>query len=137
MTRSTWIAFLLLLVLGGIVPGVVAQTGLMVRGAVTDETGGLIVGAAVTLTDERGTKTTARTNQEGRYQVVTQSRGRVTLTVQAAGFAPSSRTWLPTRRTSSACTRSGWRRPLRRTSAAPCRCHSRASDRSRPTRCRS
>ena len=92
MTRSTWIAFVLLLVLGWIVPGVVAQTGITVRGAVTDETGGLIVGAAVTLTDERGTKTTARTNQEGRYQVVTQSGGRVTLTVQAAGFAPSSRT---------------------------------------------
>ena len=92
MTRSTRTAFLLLLVLGWIVPGVVAQTGVEVRGVVTDETGGLIVGAAVTLTGERGAKTTATTNQEGRYQVVTQSRGRMTLTVEAAGFAPSTRT---------------------------------------------
>ena len=95
-TRSTRIAFLLLLVLGWIVPGVLAQTGIAVRGAVTDETGGLIIGAAVTLTGERGTKTTAQTNQEGRYQVATQSRGRLTLTVEAAGFAPASRTVMVT-----------------------------------------
>jgi hypothetical protein len=92
MTRSTVIALLLLLVLRWLVPEVVAQTGTAVRGVVTDETGGLIVGAAVTLTDERGTTATATTNQEGRYQVVIQRRGTVTLTVEAAGFAPSSRT---------------------------------------------
>jgi len=91
MTRSTRIAFLLLLVVGSIAPDVLAQTGVAVRGVVTDETGGLIVGAAVTLTDERGTTATATTNQEGRYQVVTQSRGKLTLRVDAAGFGPASR----------------------------------------------
>src|SRR5215216_3916107 len=92
MTRSTRFAFLLLLVLGSMVPVAFAQTGVAVRGVVTDETGGLIVGAAVTLTDERGTKTTATTNREGRYEVVPQDPGRVTVRVEAAGFAPSSRT---------------------------------------------
>src|SRR5688572_16968056 len=83
---------LLLLVLGCTVPRVVAQTAVEVRGVVTDETGGLIVGAAVTLTGERGTKTSATTNQEGRYRVVTGSPGKMTLTVEATGFALSTRT---------------------------------------------
>ena len=91
MTRSTRTAFLLLLVLGCTVPRVVAQTAVEVRGVVTDETGGLIVGAAVTLTGERGAKTSATTNHEGRYRVVTESPGKMTLTVEAAGFAPSTR----------------------------------------------
>jgi Carboxypeptidase regulatory-like domain len=83
---------LLLLVLGCTVPRVVAQTAVEVRGVVTDETGGLIVGAAVTLTGERGAKTSATTNQEGRYRVVTGSPGKMTLTVEATGFALSTRT---------------------------------------------
>jgi len=74
-------AFLLLLVLGSTVPRVVAQTAGEVRGIVTDETGGLIVGAAVTLTGERGAKTSATTNQEGRYRVVVGSPGKMTLAV--------------------------------------------------------
>jgi len=93
MTRSTRTALLFVLVLGWIVPGVVAQTGVEVRGVVTDETGGLILGAAVTLTGEGATaKATATTNQEGRYQLAIRSPGKITLTVQAAGFAPSTRT---------------------------------------------
>ena len=91
MTGSTRIASLVLLALCWAVPGVVAQRAAGVRGVVTDETGGLIVGAAVTLTDERGTQATGVTDQEGRYQVVTAGRGKVTVTVAAAGFAPSSR----------------------------------------------
>ena len=92
MTRSTQTAFLLLLVLGCTVPRVVAQTAVEVRGVVTDETGGLIVGATVTLTAERGAKTSATTNHEGRYRVAAESPGKLTLTVEAAGFAPSTRT---------------------------------------------
>src|SRR5688500_14436847 len=91
MRRPTRTTFLLLLVLGWMVPGAMAQTATEVRGVVTDETGGLIIGAAVTLTGERGAKTTATTNQEGRYQAITQT-GRLRVTVTAPGFATSSRT---------------------------------------------
>jgi hypothetical protein len=90
MTGSTRIALLALLILGW-TAAALAQSGTGVRGVVTDETGGLIVGAAVTLTDEQGTRIAGTTNQEGRYQLVTRSRGTVTVTVQAAGFAPASR----------------------------------------------
>jgi hypothetical protein len=92
MTRSIRLALLLLLVLGWTGPAVVAQRATGVRGVVTDETGGLIVGAMVTLTDEYGVKATGTTGQEGRYQIATRSRGKLTVTVEAAGFAPSSRT---------------------------------------------
>lgn len=91
MTRSTRTAFLLFLVLGCTVPRVVAQTAVEVRGVVTDETGGIIVGAAVTLTGERGEKTATATNHEGRYRVAAERPGKMTLTIEAAGFAPSTR----------------------------------------------
>ena len=91
MTRSIRIAFLLLLVLGRAVGGVMAQTSVEVRGIVTDETGGPIIGATVTVAGESGAKATATTNQEGRYQSVT-PRGRLRITVTAPGFASSTRT---------------------------------------------
>jgi hypothetical protein len=91
MRRSTQTAFLLLLVLGCAVPRVVAQAAVEVRGAVTDETGGIIVGAAVTLIGERGEKTSTTTNREGRYRVAAARPGKMTLTIEAAGFAPSTR----------------------------------------------
>ena len=50
-TRSTLTAGLLLLVLGCVAADAVAQAAVEVRGLVTDETGGLIAGATVTLTD--------------------------------------------------------------------------------------
>lgn len=91
MTRSTRAAFLLI-VLGCMVPRVVAQAPAEVRGVVTDETGGLVVGATVTLRGERGAKTSATTDQQGRYRVVAGSSGKMTLTVEAAGFATENRT---------------------------------------------
>ena len=91
MRRSTRTAVLLVLVLGCVVAVAAAQS-VEVRGVVTDETGGLIAGAMVTLTDARAARTTTTTSPEGRYQMVTRSRGRMTLTVQATGFAPSTRT---------------------------------------------
>ena len=42
----------------------------------TDETGGVIVGAAVTLTDERGAKTSTTTNHEGRYRLAADALAR-------------------------------------------------------------
>src|SRR6188768_1550544 len=104
MTRSPRRAFLLLLVLGGVPAGAVAQTAqnaqtaqaaMQVRGVVTDETGGLIDGATVTLTGARTPTTTVTTSPEGRYQVLIKSRDRMTLTVQAPGFATSTQTITP------------------------------------------
>jgi hypothetical protein len=79
-------------VLGCVAAAAVAQTAIEVRGAVTDETGGLIAGATVTLTGPRTLKQTVTTSPEGRYRMITESRGRMTLTVQAPGFAPATRT---------------------------------------------
>jgi hypothetical protein len=90
MTRSTRTAFLLM-VLVCTVPRIEAQTAGEVRGVVTDETGGLVVGATVTLKSGRGAKTSATTDHEGRYRVVSESPGKMTLTVEAAGFASSTR----------------------------------------------
>jgi hypothetical protein len=92
MTRPPRTALILLLVLGSIAARAVAQAGAEVRGVVTDETGGLIAGATITLTDAHAAKITTSTSPEGRYQVVAKSSGRMTLTVRAAGFAPSTRT---------------------------------------------
>ena len=65
------------------------------------------MGAAVTLTGERGAKTSATTNHEGRYRVVAERPGKMTLTIEAAGFAPSTRivtvTGAGARRSTSSC----------------------------------
>lgn len=92
MTPTTRNALLLVIMLGCTAPPVVAQSGVEVRGLVTDETGGPIVNASVTLTDERGAKTSTTTNQEGRYRLVAEPSGKTTLTIRAAGFAPANRT---------------------------------------------
>lgn len=85
-------AFLLVLfILGGTLQPIAAQTAVDVRGVVRDETGGLIVGATVTLTSN-GAEAAATTNQEGRYRVTVDRPGRMTLTIQAPGFAPATRT---------------------------------------------
>ena len=92
MTRSTWTVFWLVLILGCLAPPLVAQSGLEVGGIVTDESGGVIVGASVTLTDERGGKTSTSTNYQGRYRLAADARGKSTLSIEAAGFAPERRT---------------------------------------------
>src|SRR5262245_23022574 len=92
MTRPTRTGFCLVLILGCLTSPLVAQSRTDVRGIVTDETGGLIVGASVTLTDARGGKTTTSTNNEGRYRLAADTRGKMTLSIEAAGFAPEHRT---------------------------------------------
>jgi hypothetical protein len=84
-------AVVLLLVLGSTMPPVAAQTAVELHGVVTDETGGVIVGATVTVTGQGGATFTTATNQEGRYRAAADRPGRLTLTVAAAGFAPSTR----------------------------------------------
>jgi hypothetical protein len=61
-------------------------TGSM-RGTVTDEFGGVIIGANVTLTDQNGAQKTATTNDEGTFNVNGLAPGRYTVSVQASGFA--------------------------------------------------
>jgi hypothetical protein len=93
MNRATWTVVWLVLVLSWLAkPSLVAQSGLEVRGVVTDETGGLIVGASITLTDERGTRTTASTDTHGRYRLAAETLGKATLTIESPGFAPDRRT---------------------------------------------
>jgi hypothetical protein len=63
------------------------QTPGELHGLVTDELGGLIVGAAVTLTDGVGVSKTTATNREGGYQFAGLLPGRYALRVEAHGFA--------------------------------------------------
>ena len=58
------------------------------RGQVTDELGGLVVGATVTLIAADGTERTATTNSEGLYTFNGVVPGAYTLHVVAAGFSP-------------------------------------------------
>src|SRR5262245_22080280 len=92
MTRSLSMAVRLVLVVGCLAPPLVAQSALEVGGVVTDESGGVVVGATVTLTDERGGTTSTSSNHEGRYRLAADSRGKATLTIEAAGFAPERKT---------------------------------------------
>jgi hypothetical protein len=58
------------------------------RGRITDELGGVIVGATVTVTGEGGApQKTATTNDEGVYTVSGLAPGRYTVRAQSAGFA--------------------------------------------------
>jgi hypothetical protein len=57
------------------------------RGQVTDEFGGLIIGATVTVADASGVQRTAKTDEEGRYAITGLPPGRYTVRVAAEGFA--------------------------------------------------
>jgi hypothetical protein len=59
------------------------------RGQVTDEFGGLIVGANVILTDERGIVKTVATNSEGSYLFSKLAPGRYSVRVEARDFSAS------------------------------------------------
>jgi len=64
-----------------------------VSGTVTDSTGGIIPGAAVTLTSEKdGTKRNVVTNDEGRFQFNTVQPGPYTIKVEREGFQTLQRT---------------------------------------------
>ena len=57
------------------------------KGRVSDENGGLIVGATVTATDANGKTKTATTNGEGNFNLNGMSPGKYTVTVSAPGFS--------------------------------------------------
>jgi hypothetical protein len=64
-----------------------------IRGVVTDESAAAIPGATVTVTDvNRNVKSTATTDELGRYVVTALPPGQYSLTVEAAGFNRFTRT---------------------------------------------
>src|SRR5690348_5126164 len=67
--------------------GVTQQRTASLRGQVTDELGGLVVGATVTLIAADGTQRSAKTNNEGVYTFNGVAPGAYTLRVLAAGFS--------------------------------------------------
>ena len=58
------------------------------RGRVTDELGGLVVGADVTLTDALGASRKDRTDGAGGFRFSGLAPGRYSVRVEASGFAP-------------------------------------------------
>src|SRR5687767_15772000 len=56
------------------------------RGRVTDELGGLVVGATVTAADASGVEKTATTDEEGNYAFTALPPGAYTVRVAASGF---------------------------------------------------
>jgi Carboxypeptidase regulatory-like domain len=63
-----------------------AQVGAL-RGTVTDEFGGLVVGATITLIDTKGAQQAAQTGNDGTYNFNALAPGKYTLNAAAAGFA--------------------------------------------------
>ena len=58
-----------------------------IRGQVTDEFGGVILGATVTVVDAAGARRTANTDDEGNFTVTGLAPGKYTVQVAAGGFA--------------------------------------------------
>ena len=65
----------------------VPQTQAMLRGQITDELGGLIAGATITLVDSKGVEKTTTSNREGVYVINGLAPGKYTLRISAIGFA--------------------------------------------------
>jgi len=68
------------------------QSAATLRGQVTDELGGLIVGATVTVADVQGLQKTVTTNDQGNYVFSALAPGRYTVRATAPGFAPYENT---------------------------------------------
>ena len=81
-----------LTVLTGLAPTAwaAAQTGPTLTITVVDPTGGLIVGAQVEVTPERGETTTTQTGPEGTALVALEASTRVRLRVESPGFEPGT-----------------------------------------------
>jgi carboxypeptidase family protein len=88
MRKALLLGLVLLL---GWTPGLLAQisTG-NIYGTVSDESGGLLPGAAVALTSEFGTRSTT-TGSQGEFRFLNLERGRYKLAVSLAGFTNVNR----------------------------------------------
>lgn len=67
--------------------GPTPPTEATLRGQITDELGGLIPGAVITLVDAKGVEKTTTTTREGVYVINGLAPGKYTLRVSAPGFA--------------------------------------------------
>src|SRR3954464_13721543 len=63
------------------------QTSISIKGTVTDQLGGLVVGATVAAKDNKGNSVTVTTNNDGIYQFHNLLPGRYDLIVTATGFS--------------------------------------------------
>lgn len=64
------------------------QAGSSLRGEVADEFGGVIIGAAVTVTDASGKAKSTVTDSDGAFNVAGLQPGRYTVSVVSTGFSP-------------------------------------------------
>jgi carboxypeptidase family protein len=87
--RSAALACVALLVA---LPALAQSFGANVGGAVTDETGALLPGAAITIIHaSNGRKVVVTTGERGDYRVVALQPGDYDLSVERSGFAPDTR----------------------------------------------
>ncbi len=63
------------------------QSSVSIKGTVTDQLGGLVVGASIVARDSKGNSATVTTNEDGIYQFHNLLPGRYDLVVTAAGFS--------------------------------------------------
>src|SRR6266481_4461734 len=72
---------------------IIAQQGSSIRGQITDEFGGALVGAAVKLVDQTGAQVdVSKTNDEGIYIFNNIKPGKYTVRAAAEGFADFEKT---------------------------------------------
>ena len=62
------------------------QNPISIKGTVTDQLGGLVVGATVVAKDSKGNAVTVTTDNDGNYQFHNLLSGRYQLVVTASGF---------------------------------------------------
>jgi hypothetical protein len=83
VTRSLGLALMLAL---SVAAGFAQQAGTL-RGQVTDEFGGALVGATVTVVNQSGVEKSVVTNEDGNYTVTGLTPGAYTVRAMATGFA--------------------------------------------------
>ncbi|HYG10231.1 MAG TPA: carboxypeptidase regulatory-like domain-containing protein [Pyrinomonadaceae bacterium] len=85
--KQSFILIVTALTLGAALVSAQQGTGSL-GGVVTDELGGVLIGASVTVTDARGVVKTTVTNNEGRYAFSGLQPGQYSLRVENKGFKP-------------------------------------------------
>src|SRR5215472_3878346 len=87
-SRCIWLSLLAFLVM--LMPAM-AQFGAGIQGTVTDQTGAVVKGAKVTVTNEgTGVSSTTTTSDSGFYSVQLLPPGKYTVSVEAASFQKAS-----------------------------------------------
>src|SRR5260370_10236052 len=87
--RLSWLALLFIFIFN--VPPAAAQFGAGIEGTITDQTGAVVKGAKVTVTNQAtGVSTTTATTDSGFYSLQLLPPGKYRVDVEAASFAKSS-----------------------------------------------